>query len=80
MKKQIFRIGVKNFPPDHGGVESEKVTVKAGAFIGIGTVVFPGVTIGEKAIVGAMSLVRRDIPAHAVAFGQPAMIRKKFQK
>ena len=63
-----------------GPVMSEKVTVKAGAFIGIGTVVFPGVTIGEKAIVGAMSLVRRDIPAHAVAFGQPAMIRKKFQK
>ena len=32
----------------------------------------PGVTIGEGAIVGAMSLVKEDVPADAIVYGQPA--------
>ena len=51
------------------------VIVKKKAFVGIGCVVFPGVTIGERAIVGAMSLVKNDIPADAVVFGCPARPR-----
>lgn len=52
-----------------GSVSSKPVIVKKNAFIGIGCVVFPGVTIGERVIVGAMSLVKNDIPADAVVFG-----------
>lgn len=55
-----------------GEVDSRPVIVKKKAFIGIGSVVFPGVTIGEGAIVGAMSLVKEDVPAGAIVYGQPA--------
>lgn len=58
-----------------GSVSSKPVIVKKNAFIGIGCVVFPGVTIGERVIVGAMSLVKNDIPADAVVFGCPARRR-----
>lgn len=58
-----------------GSVLSKPVIVKKKAFVGIGCVVFPGVTIGERAIVGAMSLVKNDIPADAVVFGCPARRR-----
>ena len=55
-----------------GSVKSKSVVVKKKAFLGIGCVVFPGVTIGEHAIVGAMSLVKHDVAANAVVCGQPA--------
>lgn len=58
-----------------GSALSKPVIVKKKAFVGIGCVVFPGVTIGERAIVGAMSLVKNDIPADAVVFGCPARPR-----
>ena len=48
--------------------------------IGTGTLVMPGVTIGEGAIVGAGSLVTKDIPAWTVALGRPAKIVKEIQK
>ena len=40
------------------------------------TFVMPGVTIGEGAIVGAGSLVTRDIPAWTIAAGRPAKVVK----
>lgn len=55
-----------------GAVDSRPVVVKKKAFLGIGSIVFPGVTIGERAIVGAMSLVKHDVDADAVVCGQPA--------
>lgn len=57
-----------------GNVKSMPVVVKEKAFLGIGCVVFPGVTIGRQTIVGAMSLVRTDVPDGAIAFGQPAKV------
>ena len=49
-----------------------RVRIEARAFIGARSVVLPGVTIGEDAIVGAGSIVSRDVPAGAVAVGNPA--------
>lgn len=46
-----------------------------GVYLGPNTIVQMGVTIGDKAIVGANSLVTRDIPAEATAFGSPARLR-----
>ncbi len=46
--------------------------VKYGASIGAGSVIVCGVTIGEFALVGAGSVVTRDVPPHALVFGNPA--------
>lgn len=46
-----------------------------GAKVGSGSVVLAGVTVGEHALVGAGSLVTRDIPAGALAYGHPARVQ-----
>ena len=47
------------------------------ARIGAHSVILPGVTIGEGAIVGAGSVVNKDVPPHTLAAGAPAKIRKR---
>lgn len=49
--------------------------VKKGASIGAKTVIICGITIGEYALIGAGSVVTEDIPAYALAYGNPAKIR-----
>jgi acetyltransferase-like isoleucine patch superfamily enzyme len=51
--------------------------VKKGASIGSGAVILCGVTIGERALVGAGSVVTRDVPAGAVVAGNPARLMKR---
>ncbi len=51
-----------------------KVTLKKGCKIGTHSVVMPGVTVGENAVIGACSFVNKDIPADCVAFGVPAKV------
>jgi acetyltransferase-like isoleucine patch superfamily enzyme len=50
--------------------------IGAGAQIGVNVTILPYVRIGAGALVGAGSVVTRDIPAGAVAFGNPAVIRR----
>jgi UDP-2-acetamido-3-amino-2,3-dideoxy-glucuronate N-acetyltransferase len=50
----------------------ENTLVKRGASIGSNATILCGVTIGENAIVGAGSVVTRDVPANAVVAGNPA--------
>lgn len=52
--------------------------VKKGASIGTSTTVLCGVTIGENAIIGAGSVVTKDIPANVVAAGVPARVLRKL--
>jgi dTDP-4-amino-4,6-dideoxygalactose transaminase/acetyltransferase-like isoleucine patch superfamily enzyme len=52
----------------------EKTTVKKGASIGSGATILPNVCIGENAIVGAGSVVTKDVPRNAVVAGNPARI------
>lgn len=56
---------------------SAPVTICRYAWIGGKTIILPGVVIGEGAIVGAGSIVTRDIPAYCVAAGNPAKVLKK---
>jgi UDP-2-acetamido-3-amino-2,3-dideoxy-glucuronate N-acetyltransferase len=46
--------------------------VKYGASIGAGSIIVCGITIGEFALIGAGSVVTRDVPPHALVFGNPA--------
>ncbi|MDF3149403.1 MULTISPECIES: acyltransferase [unclassified Streptomyces] len=48
---------------------------ETGAKVGTGSTVLGGVTIGARALIGAGSVVTRDIPAGAVAYGSPARVR-----
>lgn len=52
----------------------EKTLVKQGASIGSGSTILSQVTIGEEAVVGAGSVVTKDVPARAVVAGNPAKI------
>lgn len=49
--------------------------VREGAAVGAQSVIVTGVTIGRWALVGAGSIVTRDVPDHALVYGQPARIR-----
>ncbi|MCB1162598.1 MAG: acyltransferase [Candidatus Krumholzibacteriia bacterium] len=50
------------------------IEVKDNAFIGLRTVVMPGVTIGENSVVGSLSLVTKDVPPNVIAGGVPARV------
>ncbi len=51
------------------------ITVRYGASIGANSTIVPGVTIGSFALVGSGSVVTRDVPAHALVYGNPARVR-----
>ena len=56
------------------GSESPTVRIEDGVFIGVNSVVMPNVTIGRNSIIGAGSVVTRDIPPGVIAAGNPARI------
>lgn len=61
-------------PERYRNVTSGPVTIGAHSILGAGTVVLPNVTIGESTAVGALSLVRRDLPSGVIAIGAPARV------
>jgi UDP-2-acetamido-3-amino-2,3-dideoxy-glucuronate N-acetyltransferase len=54
--------------------EYRKTVVKKGASIGANATIICGVTIGEYALVGAGSVVTRDVPAYTLVYGNPAQV------
>lgn len=55
-----------------------EIHIGKGCMIGMESMIMPGVTIGEGAIVGAFSLVTKDIPAWTIATGRPAKVVKQI--
>lgn len=53
-----------------------RITVGNDVYIGVRTVILPGVTIGNRCIIGAGSVVSRSIPDNSVAVGVPARVIK----
>ena len=60
--------------------EVELTLVRHGASIGSGATVLSKVTIGENAIVGAGSVVTRDVPANTIVAGNPARFLKSIKR
>lgn len=60
-------------------VETATVRIGNKAWIGYGCIVLPGVTVGEGAVVGAGSVVTRDIPAWTIAAGNPARVIRQIR-
>ena len=65
-----------NYSRIRGSIKSKPrfINIENDAWIGAGAIVLPGVTIHEGAIVGAGSIVTKDVPAYAVVAGNPARI------
>lgn len=59
------------------GYKVEPVRLCKGCQIGMESMIMPGVTVGEGAIVGAGSLISKDIPAWTIAIGRPAKVVKE---
>jgi acetyltransferase-like isoleucine patch superfamily enzyme len=68
---------------DNGALQTEKdwkvdkTVVKKGASIGSGATILANVVIGERAIVGAGSVVTKDVPADSIVAGNPARVLRK---
>ena len=62
------------------GYHVKKVVLKKGCSIGMETFILPGVVVGEGAIVGAGSLVTKDVPAWTIATGRPAKVIKEIPR
>ncbi len=54
--------------------------IKRGARIGVNVTVLPGIVIGEQALVGAGSVVTKNVPDFAVVIGNPARLFQKQEK
>ena len=57
---------------------AKPVVIGDGVWLGEKVSVMPGVTIGEKAIVGTCAVVTKDIPAYCMAVGNPAKVIKRY--
>jgi maltose O-acetyltransferase len=55
------------------------IVIEDGAWLGAGTIVLPGVTIGARSVIGAGSVVTGDIPADTLAFGQPCRVQRPLE-
>lgn len=54
------------------------VIIGDGSWLGHGSIVLPGVTIGEHVVIGANSVVTKNIPSFSVAVGSPARVIRKY--
>ena len=62
---------------DRGPSHYPLTRICKGASIGGGAVLLPGVTVGEKAIVGAGATVTKDVPPGAIVVGNPAVFKRQ---
>ncbi len=73
------RYGVLERPIMDQGVDKvAQVLIENGAWIGQNVVICPGVRIGCGAVIGANSVVNRDIPEYCVAAGSPARVVRRY--
>lgn len=64
------------FYKDWSNIKKGRITIKKKAWIGFNSIILKGVTIGEGAVVGAGSVVTKDVPDYAVVAGNPATLIK----
>ncbi|TLM83841.1 MAG: galactoside O-acetyltransferase, partial [Actinobacteria bacterium] len=59
---------------------TDPVVIEDNCWIGAGSVICPGVTIGTNSVIGAGSIVTRDIPANSVAVGNPCKVLRTINE
>ncbi len=65
-------------PPTERKYATAPVVIGNNTWIGEGVIIMPGVTVGEGCVIGAHSIVSKDIPDYTIAVGSPANIIKRF--
>ena len=55
------------------------MAIGAGSWLGARAVILPGTTLGRNVVVAAGSVVRGDVPDHAVVAGVPAKVVRRFE-
>jgi len=58
----------------------EKTVIRKGASIGSGCTILSKVTIGENSIIGAGSVVTKDVPPNSIAYGNPARVHRQIEQ
>ena len=66
-------------PENRSATYGRPIVLEDKVWIGINSTILPGVTIGYGAIVGAQSVVTRDVPPMTIVAGNPARIIKKIE-
>lgn len=61
-------------PAHRGDMHPAPIVIGANVWLGANVTVLPGVTIGDNAVVGAASVVTKDVPPNSVAVGSPARV------
>ena len=56
-----------------------KTVIKRGASIGSSATLLCGITVGENAIIGAGSVVTKDVPSHTIVAGNPARVIREIR-
>lgn len=56
------------------------VHIDSGVWIGAGAIILPGITIGENSVIGAGSVVTKDIPPNVVAVGNPCRVLREISE
>ena len=59
---------------------AHKVVIEDNCWIGAGTTILPGVTIGKNTVIGAGSVVTKDIPENVVAVGNPCRVLREISE
>lgn len=65
--------------PSHINLREEPVSIEDDVWIGCNVVVLKGVTIGQAAIIGAGSVVTRDVPPYVLVAGNPARVVRELR-
>ncbi|MDR3292628.1 MAG: sugar O-acetyltransferase, partial [Clostridiales bacterium] len=59
---------------------NKPVTIGDNVWVGMGSLVLPGVTIGENSVIGAGSIVTKDIPPNVLAYGSPCRVIRELDE
>jgi acetyltransferase-like isoleucine patch superfamily enzyme len=76
---RLFRARTPGMHPVYGN-RFGVVRILENSFVGVNTIVMPGVTIGPNAVVGAGSVVTHDVPPGCVAVGNPAKVLRSLEE
>lgn len=65
---------------EQGLQKNHPVRIGKNVWIGAGAVLVPGITVGDGAVIGAGSIVTKDVPAYTVAVGNPCRVIRKLER